>query len=510
MMRWRRAASPEPEILAAVDLGSNSFHMVVARLTHGQITVIDRLREMVQLAAALDEKNQIDPDGQARALACLERFGERIRDMRADRVRVVGTNTLRRARDAGAFRRLAAERLGHPVEIISGIEEARLIYLGASHSLPMADGLQVMLDIGGGSTEIVLGHHYEPQSMESLYIGCISISKEYFSDGKLSAKRFERARVAARLELEPFRAIYGRREVERFVGTSGTVRAVHRILSADDGLPNSFGIDAVHELIEQMIDAGRLERLQFKGLSDRRRGVITGGVAILVEAMDALNARELVVSDGALKEGILYDMVGRLTDEDARERTARSLQARYNVDADQGSRVEQTALALIDQVAGKWGLGDEDRQMLSWAARLHELGLGIAHSHYHHHGAYLLEYADMPGFTKEDQRVLALLVKGHRRSLDPTPYRELPDPWSRRALRLTVILRLAVLLNRSRVDTGRPSLQLQARGKKLVIRVDADWRDAHTLTMAGLQRERKYLADAGLEITIGELPAVRP
>ena len=495
-------ASTEQEVLAAVDLGSNSFHMVVARLSHGQLTVIDRLREMVQLAAGLAD-NRLDEDSTRRALDCLSRFGERIRDMHAGRVRVVGTNTLRKARNAEVFFTRAAEHLGHPVEVISGIEEARLVYLGATHSLPSVDGPQIVLDIGGGSTEIVRGRGHQPQVMESLYLGCVSASESFFASGKLTARRFDRARLAAKLEFQPLRARFSGEPPERFVGTSGTIRAVKKLLdirgAGDDGITPA----GVKGLIKEMIRAERLENLKFEGLSERRTNVLPGGLAILIEAMGALKMDRLEVSDGALREGILHDLVGRLTDEDARVRTIRSMEGRFNVDSEQADRVEKTALAVLSQVAKAWDLiADEDRQLLVWAARLHELGLDIAHSHYHHHGAYLLEHADMPGFTKEGQRVLSRLVDGHRRSFSRKPYDELPGRWSRRALRLTVILRLAVLLHRSRADIVLPEMKFRAKGRKLTVAIPKDWLESNPLTVAGLEREQKHLDGAGLQLDL--------
>ena len=220
------AAHPVPDILAAVDLGSNSFHMVVARYIHGQIVIMDRLREMVRLGAGVEENGRIDKDVAARAFSCLERFGQRLRDMHADSVRVVGTNALRRARRKQAFLERAREALGHPIEIISGMEEARLIYSGVAHTVPTEPGRRLVCDIGGGSTELIIGEGSEPLELESLQMGCVSLSERFFSDGKLSPKRLNSARVAARLELEPIQAAYRRRGWQTSYGSSGTVRAI--------------------------------------------------------------------------------------------------------------------------------------------------------------------------------------------------------------------------------------------------------------------------------------------
>jgi len=499
----QQTAASEAEVLAAVDLGSNSFHMVVARLSHGQLTVIDRLREMVQLASGLDKNSRLDADSQQRAMECLSRFGERIRDMHAGRVRVVGTNTLRKARESAHFFTRAIEQLGHPVEVISGIEEARLIYLGASHSLPPTDGSQIVLDIGGGSTEIIRGQGFEPQTLESLYLGCVSLSEEYFPGGKLTAKRFARARMSARLELEPLRGRFLGEQSERSVGTSGTIRAVCRVLESRGEARKGITLSGVESLIDEMIEVGSAESLDFQNMPAQRQSVFPGGVAILAEAMKTLRLDRMMVSDGSLREGILHDLVGRITEEDARVRTVYSMEGRFNVDHEQANRVESTALTLLRKMGSGWRLdGAESKQLLIWAARLHEVGLDIAHSRYQHHGAYLLEHADMPGFTKTEQEILACIVCGHRRTLSRVRYEKLPGGWPRRALRLTVILRLAVLFHRSRTDIDFPSLRFQAKGKKITVSIPADWLESNPLTLAGLEREGKYLEDMDLQLIL--------
>jgi exopolyphosphatase/guanosine-5'-triphosphate,3'-diphosphate pyrophosphatase len=473
--------------------------MVVARQSHGQLSIIDRLREMVQLAAGLDAKNHLDEDSQRRALDCLSRFGERIRDMHASRVRVVGTNTLRTARSATAFYRQAAELLGHPIQVISGMEEARLIYLGVSRSLPMVDGPQIVVDIGGGSTEIIRGHQHHPDKMESCHLGCIGVSESCFPNGKLTAKRFDRARLMARLEFEPIRSVFLGQTPERFAGASGTIRAVCKVLEAREETGDVITYDGVRSLIGEMIAAGSMDALETDVLPGRRKAVFPGGVAILIELMEALKIDRMVVADGAMREGILYDMVGRFTDEDARVLTVRSMEARFNIDSEQADRIEATARVLYRQVAAAWSLNDAvDEPMLIWAARLHEIGLDIAHARYQDHGAYLLEYADMPGFTHEEQQVLARLVRGHRHRIDS----KLCEEMSGRCLYLTALLRLAVLIHRSRTELSPPRYELRVKGHKISATISAQWLNANPLTLASLEREQKYLADAGLQLNL--------
>jgi len=502
-LRFFLRTTKQPEILAAVDLGSNSFHMIVARLSHGQPKVIDRLREMVRLAAGLDENNLLSDERQQIALDCLARFGERIRDMHADSVRVVGTNTLRKIDRSSGFVEQAAACLGHPVEIISGLEEARLIYQGVVHSSPGIAGGQLVVDIGGGSTEIIHGTGREAGAIESLNLGCVALSNAFFGCGKLSRRGFERARRAARLELEPIHSRFRRFESERVIGASGTIRAAHSVLSALAGEPVDITVTGLQMLIDRAIDAGHLQKLDLPGLSQERKPVFPGGLAILIEVLSALGLDHMSVSDGALREGLLYDMVGRVTDEDARVRTVRSMEGRFNIDTEQADHIESAALIFLDQVAEAWKLdSDIDGQMLSWAARLHEIGLHISHSHYQQHGAYLLEYADMPGFPTGEQQVLACLVGGHRGKLGRHVFDDIPAAWSRRVTRLMVLLRLAVLFNRNRTGDSIDAVRCTAKGRRFSVGVPQAQLESNPLTADALAREQKFLADIGIEMKL--------
>ena len=508
--RRRRSARGRREVLGAVDLGSNSFHMVIARLSHGQLKVIDRLRESVRLGAGLERGDRLDAASQRRALACLARFGERLRALEAGRVRVVGTNAMRKARGTAAFRGQAARLLGHPVEVISGIEEARLIYLGASHSLPRTRNRQLVIDIGGGSTEIILGRGMEPVQLESLYIGCVSLTERAFPRGKLTARAFRDAREAARLELRPLRPRFTPRAATRIAGTSGTIRAVGDVLNALGRATDGITPADLEFLIEQMVVAGRIGNIDLPGLSADRAAVMPGGVAILAEVLDALRIRRLEVADGALREGILHDMVGRLANADVRPRTVRAMQQRFRVDVRQARRVAATANMLRRQVAAAWAIDDDShRNLLHWAASMHELGLDIAHAQHHRHAAYILEHADMPGFARDEQLQLATLVRYHRRTLGADATAALPRESRPAALRLTALLRLAVLLHRSRTQQALPALQLRCRGAVMSLSAPARWLRASPLTAADLAQEQRYLRAVGLELLLRERRAAR-
>jgi exopolyphosphatase/guanosine-5'-triphosphate,3'-diphosphate pyrophosphatase len=472
--------------------------MVVARYSHGQLVIIDRLREMVRLAAGVAENGRIDKDVAARALACLERFGQRLRDMHADSVRVVGTNALRLAHKKQAFLERAREALGHPIEIIGGMEEARLIYLGVAHTMPNEPGKRLVADIGGGSTELIIGEGLNPLELESLQMGCVSYSERFFRDGKISAKRFERARLAARMELEPVQAAFRRRGWDTTAGSSGTVRAIGEAIRALDPAALTITTAGISRAVDYCIEAGHTRELKLEPITEDRRPVFPGGLAILAEIFSVLQLGEMRSAEGAMREGLLYDMLGRFRREDARERTVRGMQQRYHVDVEQAERVEATVRNFLEQTRETWKLEEPLAHLaLKWAARLHEIGLDVSHSGYHRHGAYLLENADMPGFPREEQRLLARLVGAHRRKLTLDGLEELVPPWDHSAIYLIVLLRLAVLLHRGRSPPALPQIDRAATPRSLELRFPARWLKEHPLTFADLQLEVDYLRMSG-------------
>ncbi len=387
-----------PDVLAAVDLGSNSFHMVVARYSHDQLVILDRLREMVRLAAGLGDSGRLDEAATDRALRCLERFGQRLRAVNANSVRVVGTSALRRAKRKRWFLERARAALGHPIEIISGLEEARLIYSGVAHTSPMSPDKRLVVDIGGGSTEVVIGEGFNPLLLESLSVGCVGLSSICFDDGRISEKRFERARTQVRLELEPIQEAFRKLGWLQAFGSSGTVRVIGDVVRRLNPDSPRITLDNLRSLAERVISAGHVDDLDLQDVDAERAPVFPAGLAILLEIVENFGIDRVRVAEGAMREGLLYDLMGRFTDEDARVRSVRAMEQRYHVDSLQADRVEATAVELLGQVESDWGLEDPLAELvLRWAARLHETGLDIAHSKYHRHSAYLLEHADMPG-----------------------------------------------------------------------------------------------------------------
>ncbi len=495
--------SHAPETVAAVDLGSNSFHLVVARVTEGRVQMVDRIREMVRLGAGLDANKHLTPDAQNTALACLERFGQRLRDMAPGSVRVVGTNTLRSARNAESFIALAEQVLGHPIDIISGVEEARLIYQGVAHTMADDGQRRLVMDIGGGSTEFALGQGYEVLDVESLYLGCVSASQRFFPDGKITAKGMRSAEVAAQLEIRPLARRLRARGWEHTLGASGTILAVAEAVRDKQWCEQGITRDALRQLRQYLIDAGDVGKVALTNLPDKRRPVFPGGVAILSAAFEALEIETMAVSEGALREGLIFDLLGRIEHEDIRQYTVDALAGRCQVDDGQGERVKQTALALLAEVADSWALQDDEfRNTLGWAAQLHEVGLCIAHNQYHKHGAYLLEHSDLFGFTRQEQRLLAAIVRGHRRKFPSSVFNALPAPEQSAAQRLCLLLRLAVRLHRERSERPLPELHLKAKNKGLTLAFPANWLDEHPLTQADFKEEIAFLKAAGWRLKI--------
>ncbi|MEM7252705.1 MAG: Ppx/GppA phosphatase family protein [Pseudomonadota bacterium] len=487
-------SEPTPTTVAAVDLGSNSFHMKVADLQGSQFVVVDRMREMVQLASGLDDQDVISVAARDRALRCLERFGQRLRGLSSEAVRAVGTNTLRRARKPDDFLEAAQGALGHPIDIIAGREEARLIYLGVSHNVTQDEEQLLVMDIGGGSTEFIIGRRFTPLMTESLYMGCVSMSRIHFPGGMVDKKAMRAAVVEAQQELEPIQAAYARTGWDAAIGASGTFLAIEHILKERGWSKHGINRAGIQKLRDELISIGKMSKFNCKPIREARVPTLPGGVAISLAVFEALELDQIETSSGALREGILYDLLGRYGQGDVRGETIEDLSRRYGVDRVQAGRVERTALYLRAQVAESWRLRKEKYgNLLTWAARLHELGLMIAHNQYHKHGAYVLEHADMPGFSVQEQRVLALLVRAHRRKFPASLIEKLPGRSGERAEHLCVLLRLAVVLHRSRLDTQLPSFRAKADRRQLKLTFPEGWLESHPLTAADLAEEADYL-----------------
>lgn len=491
-------------VIAAVDLGSNSFHMVVARDQHGQLKVIDRIREMVRLGAGLDASGKISEDAQVRAIECLQRFGQRMQEMHADSVRVVGTNTFRRAKNSREFIQRAEDALGHPIQVISGVEEARLIYHGTIHSITGPPGKWLVIDIGGGSTEIIIGEKSRPILMESVQMGCVGMSLKFFEQGSLEKKRFKKALVEAKLQLRPIIASVKNLGWDYAVGTAGTIRTIDQLMRERELSDRGITYRGIGGLIAELQEAKSMEHVQFDSLAKERKPVFAGGLVVLKAIFSELEIEEMTASEGGLREGLLYDLEGRIHHHDTRDRTVLSLMRRYHVDSEHSARIKTVALRLLEKVSNVLKI-DKDLAypFLIWAADLHEIGLDISHSRYHRHGAYILDNGDLPGFSWNEQRLLACLVGNHRRKISTELVDQLPARWQVQAMYMIVILRLAVLINRDRVPKKIPPVKVRKNAGCAEIVLAQKWLQKHPLTVAELKLEESFLEVLGVNMRIG-------
>ncbi len=487
----------EQSTIAAVDLGSNSFHCQIVRVTDDQFFPLDSLREPVRLGAGLGKDKTLDEEAQDRALACLARFGERLRGFDRHAVRAVGTNTLRVAKDVQGFLKKARAALGFPIEVVAGREEARLIYLGVSHSLPVSREKRLVIDIGGGSTECIIGTGYKPLKLESLFMGCVSYSLRYFRDGRITKSALKEAEFAARAELEPIVGEYTRGNWQHAVGSSGTIRALAEILQLSGHTDGPITLAGLDHLRNQLLKAGSIEAANLPGLRPDRQQVLVGGMAILYAVLDELQIETLTPATGAMRQGILYDMLGRFHNHDMRDVTVAQFMQRYHVDKQQARRVSSCAATLYEKLAGN--AADEDApQLLAWAAKLHEIGIPVAYSGYHKHSAYIISNADMPGFSREEQERLSALVLSHRRSLKK--YQETIPEIDDHAI--VMALRLAVLLCRARRDARLPPLEIKLQENRVRLAFDIPWLEANPLTATTLREEVAEWARIGPELKI--------
>ncbi len=488
------------DLIAAVDLGSNSFRLQVGRIVGNQIYPLDSLKEPVRLASGLNKDKTLDGPSQLRGLNALARFGELVRGFDGGAVRAVATNTLRVAKNAPQFMVEAEAALGFPIEVIAGREEARLIYLGVAHTLPNPHTQQLVVDIGGGSTEFVIGRNFQPQLLESLYMGCVSFSLRHFPGGRVDRKGMKEAELAARKELQAIVHAYQTAGWEEAVGSSGTAKAIVDLIEMNGLNPGGasgitrVGLDRLRGLL---IDAGDVNNLGLDGLRPDRVPVLPGGIAIMSAVFREFGLECMTFSEGALRLGVLYDLLGRYHHEDLREATVGEFMQRYEVDHRQAARVGRTALRLLAEMNPELATtGHPDVQTLSWAARLHEIGISVAHSSYHKHSAYVLENADMPGYSKRDQQRLARIVLAHRGKLERVQAvtREASD-WM-----LIFALRIAALLHRSRDDAAEAPVTAGVTPTGFVLTLDADWLKSSPLTAAALDDDAKQWAGLGSEL----------
>ena len=490
------------DLIAAVDLGSNSFHMVIAQEFQGEIRTIEKRGQKVQLGAGLDSAGILSEEAQQRGIDCLREFGQRLQGMDGSRISVLATNALRAARNRKEFISRAEEVLGYPIEVIAGREEARLIYLGVSHTLADDAGKRLVVDIGGGSTEFIIGERFEPLALESLHMGCVSFTRRFFPDGAITEERFNDAVSAASQELLNIESNYKKLGWVNVVGSSGTIRAAEQALVENGWEAEGITASGLKKLRKQMLQYATVDDVALPGVKPERRQVFIGGLAILTAVFNIFEPERMIYSDGALREGALWDLTGRSAHENVRQRTVDGMCERFYVDQAQAERVKDMALAMFRQVKGDWKLDGMAEAFLGWAAQLHEIGLAISHSSFHKHGAYLLQHSDMLGFTRQGQMLLALLVRNHRRKIHPEELELLPARQQTIALWLIRLLRVAIVLNHSREAYDVPLPEATTDKDALLLKLPEGWQENFPLTSQDLEEEVELQKATGLVLSI--------
>ncbi|MDO4698388.1 MAG: exopolyphosphatase [Pasteurellaceae bacterium] len=493
-----------PREFAAIDLGSNSFHMIVARIVNGSIQVLSRLKRRVRLAEGLDAQNQLSQEAIERGVACLALFAKRLQGFSPENVKIVGTYTLRRASNNQEFLAQAAKVFPFPINIITGQEEARLIYSGVSHTQAQT-GRKLVIDIGGGSTEMCVGDDFQPLRAESRHMGCVSFAKRFFPAGELTQERFQSAYQSALEKIEDLGWEYRELGWQHVFGSSGTIKTVSKVLLANGYKDGLITEKRLQSLIEHCLTFNNLGDIQHKGLIEERADVLVPGLAILLALFHTFHIQSMKYSDGALREGVMYGLEKGFQVGNIRQRTAEALAEQYNIDQKQAQRVKQTALLLFDQIKN-WKNNKqlkELRSVLIWAAMLHEVGISINHKNAHRHSAYIIANSDLPGFDFEQQQLLAILMRTHLKIFKLADLRGTHRFHQRDVLNLVRIFRLAVLLNRSRQATIFPNiLCLTTESTMWQLTFEPHFLTQNPLIYDELVEEQKQLATLELQLQI--------
>ena len=488
-----QATDFDQNTFAAIDLGSNSFHLAIARLTNGTLQPLVKDKQLVRLAQGLNERRELSRAAMDRGLTVIRSFAKVVKDMDASRVRVVATYTLRRARNRNEFLRAAREIFPFPIEVISGDEEARLIYQGVAHTTHF-EGKRLVVDIGGGSTEFAIGEHFDLLQLSSQPMGCISYTRRFFENGEITRKAFREAETHAQQRLELIDLRFRQTGWDAAIGSSGTARAIlqyaqyHKLTETSD-----FNLELLKSIRKKLIDSGHPDFIE--GIEEGRRPVLAGGLAVMIAVFKQLEIEQMSVSDAALREGVLYELTERMQHHDIRERTVNSLMVRYDIDAEQARRVKYTADRFFADCEEVFPitLAPEMQRILQWACLLHELGLHINRRGLQRHSQYIIENAELPGFSDEDQKLLALLVGSWRKNFS---YRDFPDfnlypPEA--VFMLVAVLRLSTLLNLRRLENFLPDIIFSAERETIKLRFPDLWLSQHPLARADLYSEAAAL-----------------
>ena len=487
-------------LYAAIDLGSNSFHMLVVREVAGSIQTVARIKRKVRLAAGLDANNHLSDEAMERGWQCLRLFSEQLQDIPAEQIRVVATATLRLAANAEQFLVQAQQILGRPVNVISGEEEASLIYQGVAHTTGGSDQ-RLVVDIGGGSTELVTGTGTQTTSLFSLSMGCVTWLERYFTDRHLGKENFARAEEAAREMIRPVADVLREKGWQICVGASGTVQALQEIMMAQ-GMDERITLSKLQQLKQRAIQCGKLEELEIEGLTLERALVFPSGLSILIAIFTELNIDSMTLAGGALREGLVYGMLHLPVDRDIRTRTLHTVQRRFAIDVEQAERVRLVAESFVRQVAHSWKLDERSRELLESACLLHEIGLSVDFRQAPQHAAYLVRHLDLPGFTPAQKKLLATLLQNQVNNIDLASLSQQNAILPRVAERLCRLLRLAIIFSSRRRDDTLPAVRLLAEGDTLNVTLPAGWLQAHPLRAELLEQEALWQSYVHWNLTI--------
>jgi len=498
-------ADLDKSLYAAIDLGSNSFHLIVIRKTEQQTQVIDSHKEMIRLRAGLDKDGFLTEKAFNSGIECLEKFGQLLKNIPASQVRSVGTNTLRNAKNSREFLEKAQQVLGHDIDIISGEEEARMIFLGVSHGLPNNDKQHLIIDIGGGSTEFIIGQNFKHKHLTSTEMGCVSISQRFFKDNAVTNQAITKATNYCRRILKPHSFSLTYKGWDDAIGASGSIKAIGSILKANEFTDGKITLDGMLKIKEHLIKAGSVESAieqGLKGLKEERLPVFIGGLVVLMAAFQELKITDMLVSENALREGLIYDTLGRLDQQDVREASVSALQNWLKVDEQQSERINITAQKLLNEYKKTENLRDKHlsySKLLSWASKLHEGGISLSYKRYRQHSAYIIQHAELAGFSQQEQLILAKIVQSHQGKFNQSAFEDFNTIQQRKLTLLTFILRIAVLLHRGR-KKKEIEVQLVADKNKVTLYFDQEWLDSHPLTSEDLEAEAKQFKKLGFEL----------
>ena len=491
---------PQKNVYAVIDLGSNSFHMLLAKSIAGGLQTIGRVKRKVRLAAGLDNENALSEEAMQRGWECLALFAERLQDIPSSNITIVATATLRIATNAGVFKARAEQILGHKINVISGELEARTIYKGVAHTSSCA-GRQLVIDIGGASTEVIIGKGFDALHYKSLDMGCVTYLERYFKDCKLNDANFNAAIKAARVVVDEIATEYKAAGWQTACGASGTVQAIQEIMVAQN-LSDSLTLEKLLTIKNQSICYHTINELDLPGLSEERRLVFVSGLAILIALFESLEIQSMGLAGGALREGVLYSMVSEFHNHDIRKRTIDGFMSRYHVDKKQADRVAELSLQLAEKVSQQWNIAEQNGlPLLKAIAQLHEIGLLIEYKQYQQHTAYILKNTDMPGFTPSEHKLIVAIAKAHRADMAKDVFTELGCN-AELGQYITRLLRIAVILSMRRQDDVLPILELTVVNKALVLTFENDWLKSHPLMASELQQEAKQQAKVGWKFIV--------